>query len=678
MSPKNAPQTVLSHSIAASTSIVKHNTPTPYKATRLTSLAPRAFKVANDPLAPTAPLVFPENALAPLPPSGVPDYLLLASVKDSDLTLTFPVPDSIEDPDQDTVQLFINNIAIGTPAKFDGAQPGAPFDITLAATDRTQGTHQLFYRVFYYWGGSYDDSPNQSFRVDTVAPGRPFLGLLKVDEDIVNNGLTPDKLKADGATQYLESFVPSYEGVEPGDTIEGFVNNTQAVNSSTIVGDGDLNDYVELRFTRNDIERADDGSVVFEYQVRDRAGNLSDKSRPLPLRVLLKGQIDDLEAPEMPANDDGIINEADARGPVDVIIPGHTALQPGDAVMVEWGDIKLTAVSIPPGEEGNDPLMTVKAPYAALYDTWKKATNGANAVADIDVRYYIMRNGLSAGRSPATPIRINLFQAGGDPDPVLPEHPNLKAAQLRSAGGSQNEIPVEDYSQNATITVAWYDRQATPGEVFLLNDRLNVKYANTALAERIISAGDVSNKVDLVFTLTAAQIGAEGSGTNVLQYTITRAVTGGTENTSLSPPQDVIVKGSDELPGEGILPIGSYTPINDRGAIGPAEARQGVKFVTPHYINKAVGDTITLDIVQTAGVPHNPGEAPIEATRIQLTKIVGPDDQATSTEFVLPSATLMQPIRLCHADAIWSAENVHGKVENQDTYVVIDSRGWTP
>lgn len=678
MSPKNAPQTVLSHSIAASTSIVKHSTPTPYKATRLTSLAPRAFKVANEPLAPTAPLVFPEEALAPLPPSGVPDHLLLASFKDRELTLTFPVPDSIDDPDNDSVQLFIDGNAVGAQVSFSGAQPGAPFTIPLAAADRTEGTHQLFYRVFYYWGGSHDDSLSQSFRVDTVAPGLPFLGQLKVDDDIASNGLTPEKLKADGATQYLESFVPSYDGVMPGDIIEGFVNNSQAVNSSTIVGDGDPQDDVELRFTRDDIERADDGSIEFNYQIRDRAGNLSEKSRALTLRVLLKGQIDDLEAPEVPANDDGIINEADARGPVDVIIPGHTALLPGDAVMVEWGDIKLTAVNIPPGEEGNDPLMTIKAPYAALYDTWKMATNGANAVADIDVRYYIMRNGLAAGQSPVTSIRINLFQAGGDPDPVLPEHPNLKAAQLESAGGSQNEIPVEDYSQNAAITVAWYDRQATPGEVFLLNDRVNVKYANTALAEYTISAADVSNKADLVFTLSAAQIGVEGSGTKVLQYTITRSVTGGTENTSLSPPQDVIVRGSDVLPGEGSLEDGSYTPLNAQGAIGPEQARQGVKFVTPYYTNKAVGDTITLDIVQTPGTRHNPGEVPIEATRIQLSKTVGPDDVSTSTEFVLPSAKLMQPIRLCHADAIWSAENIHGKVENQDTYVVIDSRGWTP
>ncbi|MNE90191.1 hypothetical protein D3C80_1876790 [compost metagenome] len=45
--------------------------------------------------------------------------------------------------------------------------------------------------------------------------------------------------------------------------------------------------------------------------------------------------------------------------------------------------------------------------------------------------------------------------------------------------------------------------------------------------------------------------------------------------------------------------------------------------------------------------------------------------------FSLNAQALMQLISLNHADVEWSVENDHGTVTNVETYVVIDSRGWT-
>lgn len=663
---------VVSDSQVPANSIARHTLikgPLTYKASLVTAPGTWAF---------TDPLVFPADALAPLPPDGEEDNLLLESVKSDTLTLTFPVPSKIRQPDKDSVQLLVNGNEIGSPVTFSGFKPGDIFPIDLPATARLEGRHSIVYQVTYNEGGGKERGPLQEFEVDLTAPGRPLLGQLIVAQDIIDNGLTADKLKNDNGTFYLESFVPSYEGVKPGDIIQGLINGNKAPNSVTNNIEGADKD-VELRFVREDIEAADDGPLVFSYEVTDRAGNTSLLTTELTLRVLLKGELKGLEAPLVPSfDDDGIINEADARGPAAVTIPAYTGtpgIQKGDQIQLVWGGQAHTLVPIPDGTEEDE--HTVQADYAALYDTWKTATGGANAVAKIDVLYRIVRNTLVAGTSPATTVDINLFQVGGDPDPETPVHPNMHPALLRSASGKENEIPVEDFDKDATIIVRWHQRLMPAEDLFILNDVLKVTYGTTELDERFINATDVTNKVDLVLPLTKEQIGNEGSGEKVLKYTVTRTVAGGTENTSSSPQQSVQVSGSDELPGEGTLPDGSFYPLNDRNSIGPAQIKEGVFFVTPYYTNKEINDVIKIELVQYLGDKHDDdSETPIEETRITMEIPVGPGDKNTPTEFRLDATKLAHPLDLCHIHAVWSATNQFGTVTNDTTQVTIDSRGY--
>ena len=618
---------------------------------------------------PTNPLVFPASALAQPPaPPALADNLLLASVENDDLTLSFIVTDNLNPQDQ--VGLLIDGVEIGSIVEIGNTPPGTAFNIVLEARDRPEGAGQIGYRLYYSPGAGEDDGPSIPFRVDLTPAGRPFLAELTVDQAIREEGLTADKLLGPDGAQYMSSLVASYNDAELGDIIQGFINNKPATNSISVVTNPDFTQDVELRFTREDIEAEGDGTLEFSYQITDRAGNVSQMSRPLTLSVLLEGELTDLLPPEVPANaDHGIISEADARGPADVIIPGNARLMPGDTVMVDWGGIRFTAVAIPVGG------VTVQAPYEALYDTWKAATGGANAVADIDVSYYIIRNGLSAGQSPVTPVRINLFQAGGDPAPEVPVHPNLREASLIANSGAENVIIGGDFFEPASIRVPWFSRNDPAAAVFLLDDILNVKYGATDLTPYTITATDVANQRDLVRVLTAAQIAAEGSGTKILQYTITRKVAGGIENTSFAPGQNVQVVGNDLLPGNGSLGVGRFYPLNRFSAIGPQQIRDGVTFETPYYENKAVGDVITINIVQVLGIPHTPNDPPIEGSRIELDSIVGGNDVGGVTNFTLPRDRLSFPVAVCHADVIWTATNNHGTVSNIETTVLIDSRG---
>ncbi len=641
-----------------------------YKATRKRSPGILGF---------TDPLVFPADALAELPPSGVADNLLLASVETDTLKLTFPVPASIKDPDGDSVQLVVDGVPLDPPVTFTGKQPGDPFEIDLPASVRTEGTHTIIYQVKYSGGGT-ESGPPQSFIVDLTAPGEPLLAELIVDELIKKNGLTSDKLKEENGDQYLECTIAGYGGMAPGDIIEGAISSTLRPRRKPRKSMRRRpNDGLTLRFLRPDIEALGDGTLVFTYTVTDRAGNVSIVSLPLTLKVLLKGELKGLLAPLIAAHNDGLIIDAEARAPLELVVPAHPgppAIQKGDEIELVWGDAVHERVPIPDGEEGNP--QTLYPSYAALYDTWKKATAGDNLVASIDVFYRIIRNDIVAGTSLTTTVAVNLFQVGGDPnpDPEDPVHPNLRPPYLETASKKYNEIPSDEFDQDATIYIPLYDRKFPPRKVLEKDDKVSVFYGAIAFPVRTVTEQEADGTADLEFTLTASHIAQEGSGTKALYFLVTRAIVGGSENTSLSYEQPITVHGNDELPGEGSLDDGEYTPLNASGRITGDEIKQGVKFITPHYANKKPSDTISIELYQAVGGTHDGSETPIEGSRYSFLKTVGEDDKAKETEFEIPAHHLLFPNDFCHIHATWTATNEFGPVSNSTTPVVIvDTRG---
>ncbi|MCP8632299.1 hypothetical protein PUR31_00375 [Pseudomonas mosselii] len=628
----------------------------------------------------TDPLVFPAGALAELPPSGIADNLLLASVSSDPLKLTFPVPDSIKDPDGDSVQLIVDGAPLDPAVTFKGKKPGDTFEIDLPASVRTEGTHTIIYRVIYSGSGN-ESGPAQSFIVDLTKPGEPLLAELIVDELIKTNGLTSDKLKEEDGEQYLECTVAGYGGLAPGDIIEGAISSTLR---SRRIARGSMRrrpkDGLTLRFLRADIEALGDGTLVFTYKITDRAGNVSDMSLPLTLKVLLKGELKGLLAPLIAAHTDGLIIDAEAREPLELVVPAHTgtpAIQPGDKIELVWGDAVHELVPIPGGEEGNP--QTLYPSYAALYDTWKKETAGANLVASIDVFYRIIRNGIVAGTSQITTVAVNLFQVGGDPnpDPEDPVHPNLRPPYLETASKQYNEIPSEEFDQDATIYIPLYDRKFPPRKVLEKDDKVLVFYGEIKFPVRTVTEQEANGTDDLRFPLTADQIAQEGSGTKPLHFLVTRAITGGKENTSRSYEQPITVHGNDELPGEGSLDDGRYFPVRaSDGWITKEQIALGVKFITPHYANKKPGDTISIELYQAAGRSHDAGETPIDGSRYSFLKTVGEDDKDKETEFEIPAHHLLFPNDFCHMHATWTATNEFGPVSNTTTpLVIVDTRG---
>jgi hypothetical protein len=553
----------------------------------------------------TEPLVFDPSVLAPVPTGQTPDNLLRASTRNSKIVVTAPVPDNADYGD--TVQVSLNGILVGTPIVIDDfIDNGEIMEIEISAEDREsqpEGTVRINYELRFVSGGNTTEPgpDGQTYITDYTPPGLPVLGQLLFSDEVYKNGVTPAVLLRDGnGNEYLPARVPSYKDLAPGDVVVGMVDSRSEVLDAIDV-DGT---NIELRFMRSFIEQQPDGSMAFSYRVSDRAGNESQPSEPVVVEVLLDGAIPDLEAPRVPAYDDDpdgakLIDEQDARADagVTVEIPANPLILAGDTVLLHWGDQDIGPV--PVALPGDDPVVTIGVPYAAVLSEWAATSGGQDKAVPANVGYDIRRGDLIAGSS-QTPARVevNLYQAGGvDPDPETPGNGNLVAPTLKSKGGNENAIPPEDAESDATITIPWQQADGTT-PVFQRDDKVTVTYGQRDVAELVIS--DLPQD-DLTVTLLADTIIKVGSGDVPMSYRIERPLAGGGSNTSHSPTTIVTVHGADELPGGGSLPEGrmpeaegTYPTDPNRLLIGKREARDGTDFVIPAYLNQAADDAVEV------------------------------------------------------------------------------------
>ncbi|URL60064.1 hypothetical protein IM816_08275 [Luteibacter flocculans] len=625
-----------------------------YKAMRKASTAPAPGALADDPLPEV--LAFPSDALAPLPPNGFADNLLLASTRGTSLDLTLPLNEQIYPGD--TLQLELNGTRVGSPHEVtDEEYSAGQVTLTLTGEDRDsvpEGTVEINYDVDFLSGGGLPNTGplGQRYITDYTAEGAPFLGEPRFEASVIANGIIPDSLETDASDrEYLPAQVPSYFQKAPGDKITPKIDGISDDSAAVIVQTVSMT--TEIPYFRTFIEDQGDGPHDFGYIVTDRAGNVSDESRVVTLTALLKDYLTDLIKPGVPAFDDDadvpLIDEADARKPggLEVIIPGNPSLSSTDQIEVQWGSRIATRV---PAQTGTE--ITVLLPYAIVSDEWHSGGAPADEARAVDVSYTVYRNTISRGRSPAHTVEVNLFVAGGkDPDPETPENENLTRPTLAASSGAENEISGPDFEEDATVTVPWLLEGSLTATPFVEGDILTVRYGSVDLTPRPITDADVTAAVDINdIVLNNAAIKTVGSGTVPLSYRIARSLTSGGSNEDYSPPQDVLVKGSDELPGGGNpLPVGSipeadgtYPDDPTRQLISRKEAVDGTEFIIPAYVNQKPGDAIT--VTAKAFRPFYRSEAtqtPVSERDFEIPDL-HPTDETSPTRVHIEESTLMR------------------------------------
>ncbi|MFK0684001.1 hypothetical protein SD208_06750, partial [Ochrobactrum sp. BD67] len=278
----------------------------------------------------------------------------------------------------------------------------------------------------------------------------------------------------------------------------------------------------------------------------------------------------------------------------------------------------------------------------------------------------------------------NIQQPGGqDPDPDTLENEALSAPILHAFGWVQgdqpNSITVEQSKNDAVFIVPWLNTATPQVPSFQAGDEIDCYYATTKIGTITVSSTDVGNGKDLTTPVPANVIQTLGSGRMPIHYVASRtsAINPGetpVTNSAISVSTMVTVESASDLPGGG---KGLPAPAFGVDIIGFVAAQNGVPVTIPDYLNKAVGDEVTV-IFKAYFMDTDTLEVGAEIVKASYTlpKGVGPDDLNASMAFTIPSSKALYLFPMAEGRLQFSARNSHGSVTSTPAVTIIcDTRG---
>ncbi|NWD77006.1 hypothetical protein HX890_23085 [Pseudomonas gingeri] len=213
--------------------------------------------------------------------------LLPISALDAPVRVTFPVwsnPSSDE-----TYQLLWGTELLGSPV-FIGPDdnPGDTLNLDLPVEALSHGSHELRYRAYDTISQAWTDSFPTRIEVDREKPGQPLLGAMAFPSQ-VNDGLTSAQLTQLG--NVLPGTIASYNGFAVGDQVSTFWGDVEGPGMQVM----ELKAIV-IGFPREFLASlGPDADWPVSYRIRDRAGNLSEPSEAVIVKLRLAGS----ERPEL-------------------------------------------------------------------------------------------------------------------------------------------------------------------------------------------------------------------------------------------------------------------------------------------------------------------------------------------------------------------------------------------
>ncbi|WP_157654136.1 hypothetical protein [Burkholderia ubonensis] len=614
-----------------------------------------------------APPSVDPTALGRPRPDGTHDGVLKASIRDDDLNINVPVVAEMYE-NWDAVLLILDGQRFDSPKVISADHMSSglvDFSIPANSPFRSENFvfnpyHKVEYILFQGYtsgSGGYEGAPNHypgeiHYIVDYTAPGPNLSPPEILRWDLVKNGLTPAVWAQVG--EKIEAEIASYGFQDAGDLVYLLVDGVPSAAET-------VEDFESLFFDygKTLVEQAQDGDVLFQYRIEDRAGNMSTDSRGVTIKKLLRIGIDDLRPPTVPDFVDKgivIIDDVLPEG-VLVEIPFNAKLVAGDKIQVVWGGQVLNAVSLSPTDLQSDPLFGgagngIRVLYAEV-----RAALGVPTRGQVTVEYRVLTSdGNDRGSSQNNPlVLVDVTQVGGErPDPEDSDNPEdhdgLVPLTIRVAtGGSDNVIPPDKFGEDATAIIPW---ENVDGEdAFVEGDEVQVFWKDKdtpVLAEpRVISDQDVQDKVDLEVPVDGGIITDGGSNPQMpVWYVGTRFLESPPDdqiNKSKARNQLVNVQSRSDLPGGDT----GLNPGDFPDAEGPAlnrhidrrVAQGGTRYEIEPYDNQSEFDYVDLvaQIYDNPGTGGNP---------------VGPDHRETKragsdnlpVEFLLPEAYFLNDV----------------------------------
>jgi len=299
-------------------------------------------------------------------------------------------------------------------------------------------------------------TPSEPFLVhlDRLAPYEKS-GIEHPPVPVPQEGLVTDQ-------QLIGDFIvtiPGYSDHEPGDTVflwlEKELPDGGNLPAPLVTAEPAQAGGTTLPVPPQKLRDKGDGRFYLGYVLVDKAGNHSALSQAAPVTLVLGTLPGTLQKPDVPAANP-VIDRADAQAGVYVEVPEVPDWKPGDVVQVMFGSAPLAPYVL---NSGNFQAV-IDVPAATLRAQFN---NGAGEVS-VDVTYTLARLDWESARSPATTVLIDFRQAGPDnPDWPDPHNDGLPRVVVKSADGSENEIPETDVGEEAKLIFTVYP-DAAEGE----------------------------------------------------------------------------------------------------------------------------------------------------------------------------------------------------------------------
>ncbi|NWB47525.1 hypothetical protein [Pseudomonas gingeri] len=516
------------------------------------------------------------------------------------------------------------------------------FEFTISETflaTQSDGPHIVYARARSLSDG--DDFTSTPIILDRTAPGGGSLPAPKFSETIeASSELTElDLVDIGGGVLVVPAGLVHYEDIFRGDLIEPMIDGIVYPAGAYTFPDVNAPEVLPIYYPEAAVRALTPGPHEFYVRVTDKAGNvavatLAESKRVLNVQIgLAPGP---LFAPLVPAYDDGLITEADARVPLQVWIPRYNNPSAGDGIEVHWGGQVANIVPLIGTDLPNDPILKIDLDYELVM---------REGSGSFDVFYRVYRRGgeIPASPSPRTPVIADLSTPGGeDPDHETPIHENLDP--LRVQGGATappspvNELVDADLLlQDVTLTIPL--RSTDQQYKLEAGDELRVTWGTQPeyTLTPNVTGPEAGGAADLTRLFPTSYIRNNGSGDDIpVYYTVTRALSVPPHTaTSQSPDQSVKVETNADLPGGGTLPNPIFPDLLNGLIVGPNELKlypsEGPGRFNPvrarlpaGLANVAVNDTIQIFFRGFRNVEGSQGTPPIPIPAADFTSQIHP------------------------------------------------------
>ncbi len=452
----------------------------------------------------------------------------------------------------------------------DNEQPGDPLTLDIPVSLLVAGTHTLQYAAINPESLIKNESHIFPVIIDKTPAGDPELSAILFPPEI-QDGLTLAELTKLGGQ--LVGQVAGYTGMAKHDTVQTYWGARSGPTATVTETDMGL-DRVAVTFDRAFLDSVGEGENQVTYKVIDRAGNPSIDSNPVTVTLKLKEIPDNLPAPIIDPAVMPLIDYAEAQAGVQVDIPHYPGAQAYDLIQLFWGDNNsLVPVPLPPGNENEAIVLTLKVPFEAL---------NQNPDGEVEVFFTVSRLGELEGASLRSLADVFLTLPVPEPMNAL----IVQGTSVENPDTTDNFIDEDDYELNGRGVVTWRND-------FAINDDLNLYWGDQVKRQWYqIRSSDVAAGRNLNIPIDNALIKAQGTGANIpVYFTLTRS---GNPNPAKSPTQAVTVRSREELPGgpDGLTP--PPFKLNEVGYIAPILNPNGADIKIAPYINIAEGQMLTL------------------------------------------------------------------------------------